>query len=306
MRTVLLDLYTDQVMDNLIRTSNGMPIVQLDYSDITGTVTQSSNASYGGEQTLGTDRNDVGLIVLRSFSNMFNYGIGGSNENQLTISANPVLNNNEVYNAYLEFLAKPERLVMSCEPPPPGAAHIVRCVPQSCGHGLKHSKEKLYYWVPAEYGTDFFRLSMVTTVQRGQPLSTPEFFENTIEDAIVSTPEGDKKHTRLTLVFEKSLPNDNGLMRVPMGDTTLTLRLSRFTTKVDGEEVPSGKMTTQLWILLPQKEVPELTAEKLRPMLLGKKVRIDLDNYRPTLTTTEDLFKSVRRNVNLIRLNQIR
>src|SRR5262249_18479938 len=119
MRAALLDLYTNQIMDNLIRASNGYPIVQLDYSDITGTVTQNANASYGGNQTLQTARNELGVTTLRQFTNFFEYSIGGSQENQLTITANPVLNNNEVYNAYLEYLEKPERFIASDEPPPP-------------------------------------------------------------------------------------------------------------------------------------------------------------------------------------------
>jgi hypothetical protein len=118
MRGALLDLYTNQIMDNLIRSYNGYPIVQLDYSDITGTVTQNGNASYAGNQNLQTERNEFGVTTLRQFTNIFQYSIGGSQENQLTITANPVLNNNEVYNAYLEFLEKPERLIVSDKPPP--------------------------------------------------------------------------------------------------------------------------------------------------------------------------------------------
>src|SRR5438046_1026750 len=52
MRQALLDLYTDQIMDNLIRASNGMPIVQLDYSNATGTITCKQNASFGEDQTV--------------------------------------------------------------------------------------------------------------------------------------------------------------------------------------------------------------------------------------------------------------
>jgi hypothetical protein len=44
---------------------------------------------------------------------------------------------------------------------------------------------------------------------------------------------------------------------------------------------------------------------QLKAALEGRKVRVDLDSYRPTLPTTEDLLKSIRRNVGLIRLQQL-
>src|SRR6516164_8089761 len=77
MRTALLDLYTNQIMDNLIRAYNGYPIVQLDYSDITGAVTHNSNASHGGNQSLETLRNEFAITTLRQFTSFFEYSIGG-------------------------------------------------------------------------------------------------------------------------------------------------------------------------------------------------------------------------------------
>ncbi|HKB37276.1 MAG TPA: hypothetical protein VKD72_12550 [Gemmataceae bacterium] len=312
MRAALLDLYTNQIMDNLIRASNGYPIVQLDYSDITGTVTQNANASYGGNQTLQTARNELGVTTLRQFTNFFEYSIGGSQENQLTITANPVLNNNEVYNAYLEFLEKPERFIASDEPPPPGAAHIVRCAPAApCESGCEPCKgkscvKKMYFWVPCEYRYDFLRLALVTTVQRGQPLEVPDFFEVAVEKAEDTTPENlkKKKQTRFTLHFNKRIPNDSGELRVTVDDATHRFRLDRYTDPVDGAVVKKGDKIDRLWLLLTPDDPSGLTADQLKAALDGKKVRVDLDSYRPTLPTTEDLLKSIRRNVGLIRLQQ--
>jgi hypothetical protein len=313
MRGALLDLYTDQIMDNLIRAHNGYPIVQLDYSDMTGTVTHNSNASYGGNQNLQTERNEFGLTTLRQFTNFFEYSLGGSQENQLTITANPVLNNNEVYNAYLEFLEKPERFVASDDPPPPGAAHIVRCAPASpCEPGYEPCKgkkcdKKKYYWVPCEYRYDFLRLALVTTVQRGQPLEVPDFFEVTVEKAEDTTPETlkKKKQTRFTLYFDKRIPNDSGELRVTAGDATHRFRLDRHTDPVEGALVRKGDKIDRLWLLLTPDDSSGMTAAQLKAALEGKKVRVDLDSYRPTLPTTEDLLKSIRRNVGLIRLEQV-
>jgi hypothetical protein len=312
MRDALLDLYTNQIMDNLIRAYNGYPIVQLDYSDITGTVTQNSNASYGGHQDLETDRNEFGVTTLRQFTKFFEYSIGGSQENQLTITANPVLNNNEVYNAYLEFLQRPERFIASDEPPPPGAAHIVRCAPgapcdSGCGPCKGKKCVKKYFWVPCEYRYDFLRLALVTTVQRGQPLEVPDFFEVTVEKAEDTTPPNlkMKKQTRFTLFFDKRIPNDSGELRVTVGDSTYRFRLDRYTDPVDGVVVRKGDKTDRLWLLLTPDDPSGLTADQFKAAVEDKKVRVDLDSYRPTLPTTEDLLKSIRRNVGLIRLQQI-
>src|SRR5262245_43917779 len=89
MRCALLDLYTNQVMDNLVRAHNGMPIVQLDYSDVTATVTHTGNANFGGNQSLATERDAVAVTISRAFTNFLEYSVGGSQESQLTVTANP-------------------------------------------------------------------------------------------------------------------------------------------------------------------------------------------------------------------------
>ncbi len=313
MRCALLDLYTNQIMDNLIRAHNGYPIVQLDYSDITGTITQNGNGSFGGNQTLQTERNELAITTLRQFTNFLEYSVGGSQENQLTITSNPVLNNNEVYNAYLEFLVKPERFIVSDEPPPDGAAHIVRCAPaRPCDSVCEPCKwrkcaKKKYYWVPCEYRCDFLRLALVTTVQRGQPLEVPEFFEVTVDEAEDTTPPNlkEKNQTRFTLHFNKRLPNDSGDLRVTVNDVTHRFRLNRYTDRVDGEVVPKGDKIDRLWLLLTPDDPSRMSAADLKSALEGKKVRIDLDSYRPTLPTTDDLLHSIRKNVGLIRLQQV-
>src|SRR6516162_5139856 len=48
-RQALLEMYTDQVMDNLIRASENMPFVQLAYRNLTVTDLQTVKASLGDE-----------------------------------------------------------------------------------------------------------------------------------------------------------------------------------------------------------------------------------------------------------------
>lgn len=80
-REVLLGLYENQVMDNLIRVYNSRPIVQLAYTSIVGTIKDTSNAELGGSYV-----DKPGPI-----GNLFNYKATGTSENQLTVTANPII-----------------------------------------------------------------------------------------------------------------------------------------------------------------------------------------------------------------------
>ena len=174
-RARLLGLYTDQIMDNLIRADQGLPIVQLDYGKITGTITQMGMGSVTTTQTTMNNKMLVIPTIVRtlthSFTNAATFNPSASQMNQLTVTADPVLNNNEVYLAYLQYLdpnqrhpnSELTRLMKTPFEPPPDA---VLC-------GLVRQCGDQYYWIPAEYKTEFLQLSLVTTVMRGQPLEYP-------------------------------------------------------------------------------------------------------------------------------------
>jgi hypothetical protein len=312
MRHAVLELYTNQLMDNLIRAHNGLPMVQLDYTNMTGTITQDANGSFGDQQTLETQRNNLGVTTLRKFINFTNLGLGAAQKLQLTVTANPVLNNNEVYNAYLEFLGKPERFVVTHEPPPPGAAHIVRC----SSIGTCDDCGRRYYWIPCEYRHDFLRLALVTTVQRGQPLATPEFFENTVTRVEDDTNEKRKDQNYIHVYLKKRIPNDGGKLTFTLAGEPYEFGFLRYPDPVDGAEVKTGRPIDRLLLRLPVKDnkvvrmetdpptLAKLSPAEFKQLLPGTAVRIDLNLYRPTLPTTEDLIQAIRHEVGLIRLEQ--
>ena len=115
-RCALLEMETNQIMDNLVCAYNGLPIVHMDYSSITGTITQTPSGQISGS-----------VQTTAPVTNMIAYMLGFSQMNQLTVTANPVVDKPDFYAAYLDFLGKPGRLLVSPTPPPPDAAHIVRC-----------------------------------------------------------------------------------------------------------------------------------------------------------------------------------
>jgi len=289
-RCCLLELYTNQIMDNLIRVHNGLPIIQLDYSNITGTINQETSASISGS------RESAAGAVTRIFGHM----AGGTQTNNLTVTANPVLNDHDLYGAYLEFVyKKPGRLVVTPEPPPPGAAHIVR----SCN--------KLYYWVPTQYKVDFLDLSFRTTSLRGEPVRTPETFDTTILGIDGKPVELDKQHWRLALVLKDQLPNDSGaiLDAVIDGKVYPKLRLEAFHGKIDGKKVAIGEDTNRLSLVYVQGDDPgeiPLPPAKLGEKLEGRSVRIKLSAHRPPTPTPAAILESIRHELGQIRIQGIK
>jgi len=139
-----MDYTQDQILDNLIRASNGLPIVHFDLSNITGQVTSKFTPTVGGgrnvtdvrtrtpthntvitNQTTGTTStttNPVNQTVMsgamhtvastvsvvsglvETVATPFNWGVGEERDNGISIQADPVIADPDVYAAYIKFL----------------------------------------------------------------------------------------------------------------------------------------------------------------------------------------------------------
>ena len=119
-RNALVELYTNQIIDNLILAANGMPFIQVDYTNATSTVTVAENGSLGGGQSV-TDTRPLNaaarLAAVARGSPIRGTTAGVSNSNQIAVTANPATSNPDD-DAYLEFLSLPGSLRVSCDPPP--------------------------------------------------------------------------------------------------------------------------------------------------------------------------------------------
>jgi hypothetical protein len=305
-RHKILDMYTDQIMDNLIRAEQGLPMVQMDYTNITGTVTQNGTLGFTSSQTT-VDGKVLGLpAVVRTlshnFTNLASFNPSMYQTNVLTVTANPVLNSNEVYNAYLDFLSKkPSHLVRTCDPPPPGAAHLIR----HCGD--------VYYWIPAEFKYDFLRLSLVTTVQRGQPLTVPDMFENTVVSAPLerSDESGGPVQHRIAVQFGKTMKNGTGTLYAVIRGVQYPMALHMYTPVRDGTPAPGAKMAKAGagtdWFTLLYKETeipvkPGVVAFELTHQPNNQPVKVDLDFFKPTVPNTEQLIKAIQSDTQLLRI----
>jgi hypothetical protein len=101
LRTQLLELYGDQVIDNLARIRLGLPAIQVDYKTMTGTATDLSKGTFAITRE-STHSSSGSLKTNPSMT------AEHDRTNQLTITGDPILDP-EVYKAYEQYLgiAKP-------------------------------------------------------------------------------------------------------------------------------------------------------------------------------------------------------
>ena len=224
-RQALLRLYTDQLMDNLIRARNHQPFVQMRYYDllVQETDTVGGGAEVGQSATTGP--------VGRTIGKVFSVSASGSRVSLTSLKAEPVTDQNDVYQMYRDFAFNPYQFVVSHEPPPCGT-HIVR----------RHSG--VYYWVPLEAAPAFAELYLKTTVMRGKEKPSPGYYQVTIADVTDPTePVPGRDILNATLNFEDP---------VPFGDATLTVTLAdgrRVRLRVflpDESTLPRGSLTREL------------------------------------------------------------
>ena len=220
-RSTLLDLYTDQIIDNLVRAANDMPIIQVDYTQATAMVTNTNSIS--GTDTQAVTGNNLltipaaTLAATRTIMTTLMGNVGNTNANQVTIQAAPVTTNNEVYDAYLQYLSQPGSLMISDEPPPPGAAHICKKY-----HGR-------YFWVPREFRGMFFKLALQTTAQRGKAVVTAdEFFTVTLKQLVSDEPSAVGTAHVLTAQLDGKIPTGMGRLVLDNDKDSIQLQVETF------------------------------------------------------------------------------
>jgi hypothetical protein len=124
LRDVLMDYTEDQILDNLIRARNGLPIVHYDLSHITAAVTSKLIPTVGVGRMVtdvqtrtpttttvtGTVTNTITKTVsvvgglVDTVAKPFNFNVGAERDNAIGVEATPVLDKPEIYAAYINFL----------------------------------------------------------------------------------------------------------------------------------------------------------------------------------------------------------
>src|SRR5262249_36048692 len=149
-----LQLYTDQAMCNLIRVKRNLPFVQLSYSKVSLTDKVVVKGAGGTDQTVNTTRDLFAATATRTLTNVYSLtGWGGEDTRTMAFTADPVLNQGDIYNQYVAFANNPTTFCVS-DHPPQEPVHLM------CKHDHR------YYYVPLEAGPAFFDLVMQTAILR--------------------------------------------------------------------------------------------------------------------------------------------
>jgi hypothetical protein len=300
-RQTILDSYTNQIMDNLIRASNAMPIVQMDFTNITGTVTDVGSAGTNpSTTTTGTTQlTFAGFKTLmqrfteRMIASTAAGSFSASRQQQLSVTGVPVIDKPEIYRAYLDFLDKPGSLVRDCNPPPPELAHIVRKVGDT------------YFYVPATYKREFFQLVLKTTVMRTEPTAPSETFKSKVAKAVVKPPAPGDTGLRssvheLTLTLVKPIPNDSGTLKFAKDPTTpVVLQIAKHSG-------PPDAPTDTLDVAYDDAGTKMKPDEMAAALVGAPEVEILLVHNRPPVATTDEILKSIFNQVQLNRLDNLR
>jgi hypothetical protein len=214
-RCALLDLYTNQMMDNLIRAYNKMPIIQVDYANATSTVTVKETSSIG-DMVVTTHTNvftaaaTAMLAVTSTTLNTLSGSLGFDNQNQVSVIASPVTTSDTVYDAYDTFLAIDGSFRATPEPPASNEAHLCK----QCGG--------VYYWIPVGYEKECLRLSLATMVQRASTAVPVDPFYSVniiqvLKQELIPNQGGDTTTPNnywLTIKIDKKIPIDDGVVDI--------------------------------------------------------------------------------------------
>jgi hypothetical protein len=297
-RKTLLDLYTNQVMDNLVRCANGMPIIQLDYNNASATVTITNNIG-GSDSQAVTSSNVLALpaataSLTRTILTTLMGNASSSNGNQVAVTATPVTTSNEVYDAYLEYLTQPGSLMVSCDPPPAGQAHLCK------------KYDGKYFWVPMSYRYSFFRLSLLTTAQRGKALLAPDPYYTVAlnYEAKLPSPLG-ADNVFIVLKTDRPIPNDSGSLvlidpQSAGGAPKATDKFPFLPYVGPAGEQPSSTSYVTLSIVASE---ADKVIQRVKDSPTG---HIYLDHNQPKAPTTDDLLNRVNFQLQQIQFNQLR
>jgi hypothetical protein len=274
-RQALLDVYTDQAMDNLVRARTNQPFVQLAYRNI---LLQESNTYFGelsnahtltGTRMLHVPKPVTGALT-RTLENVFTIHGSAQRVGLISYYADPVTDQNDIYAAYLEFANNPFLFGVS-DTKPRYPVHVMR---RSCGK---------YFFVPVEAAAEFQKLVLATTFLRGREATPPPpgYVEAKVVDATNRGGVGRGSLINVTLKLDKQVPNGNATMTFVFQGCRNARLLLLPQEKPDKDHStdlgrPTDMFDTQ-WDL-------NSPATNFKPMdLIGKTVRIYSHTFPPEM-----------------------
>jgi hypothetical protein len=294
-------MYTDQVMDNLIRASENMPFVQLAYRNLTVTDLQTVKASLGDESdpTKMKTVAELTAALLQSvhgYTNKLFYNGGFERDRQMQFQADPVVGKADVYEYYMAFAKDPALFWISGAKP-------------DCDVHIKKECSGKWYWVPKEASGVFLQLVLKTTFMRGPETPPPVYwYTSVIAISPRYTQNGVLVPDKYLFTFSNEVPNDDGVLTVNLDNgKQVRIPLERreeepHVSDVVGQErvagPPPGRMVNALYAQYPKKaDGPSLDDITNRPSAFDANDWPNLGSKTPELQRLEEAVANYRRSV---------
>lgn len=196
LREVMMDYCENQIVDNVIRARNSMPILHCDMEHVDALVKTNLSGSIGGGRTETSTMNrsrdinssfsrynnasqysdytnssvggSLGILagIGSTITKPFSWAASGSRDNTLDVRMVPVMDENAVYAAYEKFVSinKGDSVRDSLHFPIPDIKQPHPDDPDGVHVGRKW--RGVYYWVPNKYRKEFFKLCIAAGVTR--------------------------------------------------------------------------------------------------------------------------------------------
>jgi hypothetical protein len=284
MRETLLELYQNQVLDNLVRTKKNLPIVHIDYGNLNGTITQEASLSAGDDLTStnqGFAAGAAGALLKRVRTAVLKFSGGAKHTNQLTLNGSPVITSNAVYQAYAAAAADDVIKPMTT-PLKDGEAH------------LTYRFQNETWYVPDEKKDAFFELYLKTTVKR-QAQTTIVAKREVFGAEKISEKSG---RSQLEIKLKESIPNDSGTLTVNIDGRE---RIFRYKPVPD---VPIGHPTDRILLDNPEAET-KMSGTVLAQIIKGKVATLTNDTPVLLAVPTVDPLEAIRFQLEQQRLQQL-
>ncbi len=289
MRETLLSLYQVQVLDNLVRTKLHYPIVQVDYSNLTGTMNQVASTTIG--QTNTTTRNSsawnaTGALLRRVFTYVFSFAATASETAALTVTGQPVISTDSVYQAYVDAIAEdPDIIKLTENPLQKGEYHLI------------HEFQGRTWYVPADKAGKFFKLYLAVTVQRQIKVPITLTVHTSIIDTVTVT-ELSETQSQLEIRFKDKILNDSGRLIVAINGIEMPFNYQRV------PDIPAGHPSDR--VLLNNDETKtQLKGKDLAKAIAGKDVVLKNDTFVPGFVApVPNQLEPIRSQLELQRLQQ--
>ena len=218
-------MYTNQTMDNLIRARRDLPFVQLNYHDVLVQATDQYSGTLSNNQTFSASRSltfGSSLVgtLLRAVGSAFTFGGSALRQDLLSFKADPITDQDDIYDQYISFAKDPNLLMVSASSPPKEEVH----------EDLVRKCNGCYYYIPCSASQKFMELVRSTTFQRGFN-SARDAFPVTIKGTIDISKFApvDPNGVHVQIYFDTNVPNGDGqlLIRLPQSGRTVNLRVLR-------------------------------------------------------------------------------